>query len=232
MQNTLARRLSVKLAPRYYGPYEVEHKIGNVAYRMKLPPTTTIHPVFHVSQLKKFKGDYVPVDTLPPTLSEDGTSLLEPSALKGVRHTEEGGKEVLIEWKDLPTHDATWETYEIIQAQFPAFNLEDKVNLWAGSDNGPVRSIAAPAQKRVGSHLLQAENPPAWADCRRGTRSRGFGESFSSRIESIVSVKTCKSFDIQTQNLSPPRPKMPLRQIAETLDDIEPKVATGSTSGM
>ncbi|PKU74825.1 hypothetical protein MA16_Dca005016 [Dendrobium catenatum] len=161
-QNTLARRLSVKLAPRYYSPNEVERKIGNVAYRLKLPPTTTIHPVFHVSQLKKFKGGSVPVDTLPPTLYEDGTSLLEPSALKGVRHTEEGGKEVLIEWKNLSTHDATWETYEIIQAQFPAFNLEDKVNLWAGSDDGPVRSIATPAQKG-----------PVLTYCRRRSRLPG-----------------------------------------------------------
>ncbi|KAI0525136.1 hypothetical protein KFK09_004527 [Dendrobium nobile] len=164
-QNTLARRLSVKLAPRYYGPYEVDQKIGKVAYRLKLPPTTTIHPVFHVSQLKKFKGDSVPVDPLPPTLSEEGTSLLEPSSLQGVRHTEEGGKEVLIEWKDLPTHDATWEAYESIQAQFPAFNLEDKVNLWAGSDDGPDQPVHPPS--------TPAQKGPVLVYCRRRTRLPG-----------------------------------------------------------
>ncbi|PKU65792.1 hypothetical protein MA16_Dca009121 [Dendrobium catenatum] len=163
--NTLARRLSVKLAPRYYGPYEIEQKIGNVAYRLKLPPTTTIHLIFHVSQLKKFKGDFVPIDTLPPTLSEEGTSLLEPSSLKGVRHTKEGGKEVLIEWKDLPTHDATWEAYENIQTQFPAFNLEDKVNLWAGSDDGPdqVRSQSNTGPNWAGFCLPKKEPPTTWA---------------------------------------------------------------------
>ena len=48
-QKSLTRRRSEKLSPRYFGPYEIEEKIGEVAYRLKLPPTSVIHPVFHVS---------------------------------------------------------------------------------------------------------------------------------------------------------------------------------------
>ena len=46
---SLARRRSEKRPPQYFGPYEIKEKIGEVAYRLKLPPTSVIHPVFHVS---------------------------------------------------------------------------------------------------------------------------------------------------------------------------------------
>lgn len=42
-----------KLSPYFYGPFEVVQKIGDVTYKLKFPDTSTIHPVFHVSLLKK-----------------------------------------------------------------------------------------------------------------------------------------------------------------------------------
>ena len=41
-----------KLSPRYMGPYEIVERIGEVAYRLRLPPKLArIHDVFHVSML-------------------------------------------------------------------------------------------------------------------------------------------------------------------------------------
>ncbi|WMV59165.1 hypothetical protein MTR67_052550 [Solanum verrucosum] len=48
----------VKLSPRYVGPYRISKRIGKVAYELELPQElAVVHPVFHVSILKKCMGD-------------------------------------------------------------------------------------------------------------------------------------------------------------------------------
>ena len=47
-----------KLSLRYIGPFEVLKCVGEVAYELALPPELSgVHPVFHVSMLKKYHGD-------------------------------------------------------------------------------------------------------------------------------------------------------------------------------
>ena len=52
-QRSLAKKRNEKLAPRYFGPYKLLQRIGRVAYKLELPSSASIHPIFHVSQLKK-----------------------------------------------------------------------------------------------------------------------------------------------------------------------------------
>ena len=46
-----------KLSQRYIGPYKILKRIGSVAYEIDLPnDLAKVHPVFHVSMLRKFIG--------------------------------------------------------------------------------------------------------------------------------------------------------------------------------
>lgn len=53
-QLSIARRENPKLAQRYFGPYKVLDRIGEVAYRLELRSSSCIHDVIHVSKLKLF----------------------------------------------------------------------------------------------------------------------------------------------------------------------------------
>lgn len=63
-QQSVALRKSLKLAAKFYGPFQVIEKIGAVAYKLQLP--TKVHPVFHVSLLKqKLGSQQTTASTLP-----------------------------------------------------------------------------------------------------------------------------------------------------------------------
>ena len=47
-----------KLAPRFYGPYQINKKISHVAYALELPKSSHVHNVFHVSCLKRMIGQH------------------------------------------------------------------------------------------------------------------------------------------------------------------------------
>ncbi|XP_062114580.1 uncharacterized protein LOC133825685 [Humulus lupulus] len=46
-QTTVANRLNSKLCRRYFGPFEIVARAGPVAYTLKLPQGSRIHPTFH-----------------------------------------------------------------------------------------------------------------------------------------------------------------------------------------
>ncbi|KAG8642651.1 hypothetical protein MANES_12G106122v8 [Manihot esculenta] len=110
-QQSVSKRAFQKLASRFYGPFLVEEKIGNLAYRLQLPSGSKIHPVFHVSLLKKHIGDAVPTSSDFPQLTDDGYFVFEPAE----------------------------ECTADLQARFPTLNLEDKVPTDGGGTDRPIR---------------------------------------------------------------------------------------------
>ena len=110
-----------KLAPRYIGPFEIKSRVGKVAYRLVLPPELSrIHPVFHVSMLRKYISD--PSHVLHPQaveISEDLTYEEYPVAIvdRQVRTKEIPMVKVL--WSNHTVEDCTWETEAAMLESYP-----------------------------------------------------------------------------------------------------------------
>ncbi|GJY52720.1 cornichon homolog 4-like protein [Tanacetum coccineum] len=83
---------------------------------------------------EKVIGNKVEAHDLPEGLSDEMEMLIQPEEVKGIREgkTKSDDKEVLIRWKNLPEHDATWEPMATIQRQFPDFHLEDALVIMYG----------------------------------------------------------------------------------------------------
>lgn len=65
-QKTMGHRFCQELAAKFYGPYRILERIGNLAYKLQLPSEARIHPVFHISQLKLALGQHEQCNVLPP----------------------------------------------------------------------------------------------------------------------------------------------------------------------
>ena len=82
-QTTIKGKGLEKLKPRFYGPYKVIRKVGEVTYELELPMGSKIHNVFHVSCLKKDICHNISVsDTLPPLDDEVQLVLIPDKILK------------------------------------------------------------------------------------------------------------------------------------------------------
>ncbi|WMV49548.1 hypothetical protein MTR67_042933 [Solanum verrucosum] len=67
-----------KLIPRYVGPYKILKKVGKVAYELELPTKLAeVHPVFHISLLKKCVGDPVSIVPLESVAVKDSLTYEE-----------------------------------------------------------------------------------------------------------------------------------------------------------
>ncbi|KAL4304486.1 hypothetical protein GQ457_10G025610 [Hibiscus cannabinus] len=76
-QLSLRLRRHQKLSPRFFGPYRILQRVGPVAYKLDLPASTRIHPVFHVSQLRACKGQPMEQVTPLPLMLDDIVSRAE-----------------------------------------------------------------------------------------------------------------------------------------------------------
>jgi hypothetical protein len=132
-QKTVAFRSSLKLSPRFFGPFKVLARIRPVAYKLDLPTGSRIHDVFHVSLLKKQWGDIAKdtVITLPP-ITSDAVVLPEPEAVLDRRVIQKGKyrprTKILVKWKEALPEDSSWENLWRFAKTYPQFNLADKEN--------------------------------------------------------------------------------------------------------
>nr|AAT38734.2 Polyprotein, putative [Solanum demissum] len=103
-----------KLSPQYVGPYQILKRIGKVFYELDLPNEfAPVHPVFHVSMLKKCIGDPVTIIPLEGLVVDESLSYKEISVeilyrkVKRLRNKEVASVKVL--WRNHLVEGATWE---------------------------------------------------------------------------------------------------------------------------
>nr|KYP48938.1 Transposon Ty3-I Gag-Pol polyprotein [Cajanus cajan] len=129
-QHSVALRQNQKLSMKYFGPFTITQRIGNVAYKLALPATAKIHPVFHVSQLKAFRGNEVITQIPTPLLIDEKGLALQPKAILQHRTILKKHKQipqVLVHWEGQQPEEASWEDRNTIEQSYPLFNLKDKV---------------------------------------------------------------------------------------------------------
>ncbi|XP_026416204.1 uncharacterized protein LOC113311598 [Papaver somniferum] len=128
-QTSVQLRKNLKLYAKFFGPYQVLAKLGKVAYKIQLPPSSRIHPVFHVSQLNPKLGAGLLPQTTLTALDSKGCMKVTPLQVlssRTVKKHQQIVDQVLIHWAHSSEADATWEDKEALLQQFPKFILEDK----------------------------------------------------------------------------------------------------------
>ena len=112
-KSTLYAGSCEKLAPRYYGPFEVLERVGPVAYKLALPPHVKFHDVFHVSLLKINVNDASHIfDWNVIQVEPEGEFLLEPLQILEREEIELRNRtvaKVKVQWKQFTAEEATWE---------------------------------------------------------------------------------------------------------------------------
>ncbi|KAL6193213.1 hypothetical protein ACLB2K_034297 [Fragaria x ananassa] len=123
-QRSLIKRPSHKFSPRFYGPFRILERIGKVVYKLDLPGSSKIHPVFHVSLLKLRIGDQAPHSFTLPHFDAKGEVIWMPAKVLDMQVIKKKGISItqwLVQWKDMPLEDATWENARAMEACFLDF---------------------------------------------------------------------------------------------------------------
>ncbi|XP_070014257.1 uncharacterized protein [Nicotiana sylvestris] len=113
-----------KLSPRYNGPFEILKRIGEVTYELAFPPSLSgVHPVFHVSMLRKYIRE--PSHVLDfSTVQLDGnlTYDVEPVAILDRQVQKLRLKNIAsvkVRWRNQLVGEATWDSEQEMQTKYP-----------------------------------------------------------------------------------------------------------------
>ena len=113
-----------KLAPRYIGPYEILDRVGKVSYILALPPhLSQVHPVFHISLLRKYVPNemhVLPVQEI--LLKDDLSNEEEPVAIVDRQIKKLRRREIVmlkIQWQRHSLEECTWESEQAMKENYP-----------------------------------------------------------------------------------------------------------------
>ncbi len=109
-RNIKTNRPCDKLDYRRLGPFVVEKQINPVAYRLQLPASMKIHPVFHVSLLETFRESSISgrIQPPPPVVEIDNHQEYEVEEILDSR-LRRGRLEYFVHWRGYDINERTWE---------------------------------------------------------------------------------------------------------------------------
>ncbi|KAK6123724.1 hypothetical protein DH2020_042538 [Rehmannia glutinosa] len=115
-----------KLRPRYIGPFEILARVGDLAYRLALPPQfTSVHNVFHVSMLRKYVHDPSHIINYSGLEINRDLSYEEvPIAVLDRKTHKLRNKDinlVKVQWSRHGQKETTWEREDEMMAKYPEF---------------------------------------------------------------------------------------------------------------
>ena len=103
-----------KIGPKREGPFEITKVIGPVTYRLKLPATWKIHPIFHATLLRQYKETdvYGANFPRPPPDVIEGEEVYKVERI--LKHRKRGrGYQYYVAWKGYPISEASWEPEQV-----------------------------------------------------------------------------------------------------------------------
>ena len=145
---------SRKLAPRYVGPFEIDHVLSPAAVRLRLPtPMRHVHPVFHVSKVKPVSSSPLmpSAPAPPPPQMVDGHPQWTVRRLLKVRRRGRGFQ-YLADWEGYGPEERSWISRRLIMA--PSL-LRD---FYQANPNAPGRSPGG-APRRGGPVTARSSSP-------------------------------------------------------------------------
>ncbi|WMV18499.1 hypothetical protein MTR67_011884 [Solanum verrucosum] len=113
-----------KLSPRYISPYRILKRVGKVAYELELTKKlAAVHPIFHISLLKKCVGDPASIVSLESMAVKDSLTYEDVPVeildrqVQRLRKKEVASVKVL--WRSQSVDGATWEAEAAMKAKYP-----------------------------------------------------------------------------------------------------------------
>ncbi len=154
-----------KLCSSWIGPFEIKRVLSNVTYELKLPNNMRIHPVFHISHLKKSKESLsFPSRTLidhrpPPELldeTKEEVFIVEKILKKKISRNK---IYYLVKWFGYPEWELTWEPETSFKEHRDAINTfekeqrQDKVNSNSNSFTSSNSYLQSQSQRQIQSTM-------------------------------------------------------------------------------
>ena len=100
---------SPKLGPRQLGPFKVLEKVGELDYRLEIPPQFKIHPVIHVDRLSPWHDQGVDQPPPPEPIEVDGQLEYELEAILDSRMFRRQ-LQYYCKWKGYSEKHNSWQT--------------------------------------------------------------------------------------------------------------------------